>query len=67
MMIGIFDRDHSSTIDFEEFVSLWKYVNDWQNCFRSFDKDNSGAIDRNELKQALTSFGNLKKINNLRN
>jgi len=57
MMIGIFDRDRSSTIDFEEFVSLWKYVNDWQNCFRSFDKDNSGSIDRNELKQALVSFG----------
>lgn len=57
MMIGMFDRDGSSTIDFDEFASLWKYVNDWQNCFRSFDRDNSGSIDRFELKQALTSFG----------
>ena len=53
----MFDRDHSGTINFQEFSSLWKYVTDWQNCFRGFDRDNSGAIDRNELKQALTSFG----------
>ena len=58
MMIGMFDRDNSSTISFDEFVSLWKYIDDWQRCFRSFDRDNSGSIDRNELKTALTTFGN---------
>jgi hypothetical protein len=57
MMIGMFDRDNSSTITFDEFAALWKYVIDWQNCFRGFDKDNSGSIDKNELKQALTAFG----------
>ena len=57
LMIGMFDRDNSGTINFEEFKFLWKYVTDWLNCFRSFDKDNSGNIDRNELKQALTTFG----------
>lgn len=41
-----------------KFASLWKYIDDWQRCFRSFDRDNSGSIDRNELKQALTAFGN---------
>lgn len=56
-MIGMFDRNNNSTIDFDEFASLWKYIDDWQKCFRSFDKDNSGTIDRNELKQALTAFG----------
>ncbi|XP_065676581.1 programmed cell death protein 6-like isoform X1 [Hydra vulgaris] len=57
LMMGMFDRDKSGTINFQEFGALWKYVTDWQNCFRSFDKDNSGNIDKNELKQALTSFG----------
>jgi Ca2+-binding EF-hand superfamily protein len=57
MMIGMFDKDGSATIDFEEFAALWKYIDDWQRCFRSFDRDNSGSIDRNELKSALTSFG----------
>lgn len=57
LMIGMFDKDNSGTINFQEFSSLWKYVTDWQNTFRSYDRDNSGSIDRNELKQALTSFG----------
>ena len=54
---GMFDRKQSGTVNFEEFGALWKYVTDWQNCFRSFDNDNSGNIDRNELKNALVSFG----------
>ena len=57
LMIGMFDRDNSGTINFQEFQSLWKYVTDWQNTFRGYDRDNSGSIDKNELKNALTSFG----------
>merc|ERR1711988_27482 len=57
LMIGMFDRDHTGTINFQEFMSLWKYVTDWQNTFRSYDRDGSGMIDRNELKTAITSFG----------
>lgn len=56
-MIGMFDRDHSGTINFQEFGALWKYVTDWQTTFRSYDRDNSGSIDKGELKTALTSFG----------
>ena len=47
---GMFDRDRSGTINFQEFGSLWKYVNDWQTTFKSYDRDNSGSIDKNELK-----------------
>ncbi|CAB0033936.1 unnamed protein product [Trichogramma brassicae] len=57
LMIGMFDKKGSGTVNFEEFGALWKYVTDWQNCFRSFDRDNSGNIDKNELKTALTNFG----------
>ena len=53
----MFDRDRSGTINFQEFGSLWKYVNDWQTTFKSYDRDNSGSIDKNELKTAMTSFG----------
>ena len=49
-MIGMFDSDRTGTINFQEFGSLWKYVNDWQTTFRSYDKDNSGSIDKLELK-----------------
>ncbi|KAK1131030.1 Programmed cell death protein 6 [Melipona bicolor] len=57
LMIGMFDKNQKGTVSFEEFGALWKYVTDWENCFRSFDRDNSGNIDRNELKTALTNFG----------
>ncbi|XP_003701446.1 apoptosis-linked gene-2 isoform X3 [Megachile rotundata] len=57
LMIGMFDKNQNGTVNFEEFGALWKYVTDWQNCFRSFDRDNSGNIDRDELKTALTNFG----------
>lgn len=54
---GMFDRENRGSVSFQDFGALWKYVTDWQNCFRSFDTDNSGNIDRNELKTALSSFG----------
>ena len=53
----MFDRDHTGTINFQEFQQLWKYITDWQNTFRSYDRDNSGSIDKHELKTALTHFG----------
>ena len=40
-----------------QFSGLWKYIKDWQNVFRHFDRDRSGSIDRGELQQALTQFG----------
>ena len=51
---GMFDRDNNGTINFQEFSSLWKYITDWQNTFRSYDRDNSGNIDKNELKTGTT-------------
>ncbi|KAJ8041476.1 Programmed cell death protein 6 [Holothuria leucospilota] len=57
LMIVMFDRSNTGTINFQEFGSLWKYITDWQNTFRSYDRDNSGSIDKHELKTALTNFG----------
>lgn len=53
----MFDKENRGTVSFQDFGALWKYVTDWQQCFRSFDADNSGNIDQNELRTALTSFG----------
>ena len=49
--------DNTGTIDFNEFTGLWKYIEDWQRCFRTFDTDGSGNIDARELKTALQTFG----------
>lgn len=54
---GMFDRHNRGQVNFEDFGALWKYVTDWQNCFRSFDRDNSGNIDKQELTTALSTFG----------
>ncbi|KAG9122146.1 hypothetical protein FRC07_001607 [Ceratobasidium sp. 392] len=57
MLMGIFDVDHSGSINFNEFAGLWKYIADWQNVFRHFDSDNSGSIEGHELANALRQFG----------
>uniref|UniRef100_A0AAY4BCQ9 EF-hand domain-containing protein n=1 Tax=Denticeps clupeoides TaxID=299321 RepID=A0AAY4BCQ9_9TELE len=54
---AMFDRDNKGGVNFNEFAGVWKYITDWQNIFRTYDRDNSGFIDKNELKQALTGFG----------
>ncbi|KAM7370062.1 hypothetical protein PAMP_011347 [Pampus punctatissimus] len=53
----MFDRENKGGVNFNEFAGVWKYITDWQNIFRTYDRDNSGFIDKNELKQALTGFG----------
>ena len=55
LRIGIFR--YESEINFQQFGNIWRYVNDWQRCFRKFDKDKSGSINGQELYTALTSFG----------
>lgn len=57
MLMNIFDTDRSGTIGFNEFQGLWRYIKDWQDVFRHFDRDRSGSIDGHELAAALNSFG----------
>ena len=54
--LGMFDQDNSGAIEFNEFFALWQYVTDWQRTFRSYDLDNSGNIDRQELKTGDAKF-----------
>ncbi|XP_052791156.1 programmed cell death protein 6-like isoform X1 [Mya arenaria] len=57
LMVGMFDKDRSGTIDVQEFAALWKYVQDWKSCFDRFDTDRSGNIDAGELSNAFRTFG----------
>ncbi|CAG8514808.1 498_t:CDS:2 [Scutellospora calospora] len=57
LMMNMFDTDNSGTIDFSEFVGLWRYIEDWKKCFQKFDVDGSGTINFQELKTALRTFG----------
>ncbi|XP_039766418.1 programmed cell death protein 6 isoform X3 [Ornithorhynchus anatinus] len=53
-IISMFDRENKAGVNFSEFTGVWKYITDWQTVFRTYDRDNSGMIDKNELKQALS-------------
>ena len=54
---GIFDRDQSGTINFQEFQQLWNYINQWKGSFDRYDQDRSGAIEGHELHRAFAEMG----------
>jgi calmodulin len=65
-MIAEVDVDGNGRIDFEEFVSLMNrrsketdIEEEVINAFRVFDKDGSGLIGSNELRQVMTTLGDV--------
>ncbi|XP_068239060.1 peflin-like isoform X2 [Palaemon carinicauda] len=57
LMISLFDRDNSGTINVHEFGQLFTFINQWVEVYRRYDRDNSGTIDENELNTALQQMG----------
>ncbi|CAG9759413.1 unnamed protein product [Ceutorhynchus assimilis] len=57
LMIGMFDKDKTGTINALEFQELYNYINSWLGTFRMYDKDQSGSIEEGELGQALQQMG----------
>ncbi|KAL4065386.1 hypothetical protein J3A83DRAFT_465364 [Scleroderma citrinum] len=57
MLMNIFDVDRNGTIGFSEFAGLWKYIAEWLEVFKHFDRDHSGTIEGRELSEALRTFG----------
>ncbi|XP_060800409.1 peflin isoform X3 [Amyelois transitella] len=57
LMIGMFDKDRSGTINLDEFDKLYTYINQWLAVFKTYDVDQSGHIDEQELSKALSQMG----------
>ncbi|CAD7077675.1 unnamed protein product [Hermetia illucens] len=57
LMISMFDHDASGTIDITEFEKLYGYINQWLAVFKTYDRDQSGHIEEQELSQAFTQMG----------
>ncbi|CAK1582043.1 unnamed protein product [Parnassius mnemosyne] len=57
LMIGMFDKDRSGHINVEEFDKLYTYINQWLAVFKTYDVDQSGQIDEQELSKALNQMG----------
>lgn len=47
----MFDHDASGTIDITEFEKLYGYINQWLAVFKTYDRDQSGHIEEQELSQ----------------
>ncbi|KAB0792421.1 hypothetical protein PPYR_14380 [Photinus pyralis] len=57
LMIGMFDKEKTGMVDVNEFEQLYIYINQWLGVFRTYDRDQSGAIEEQELGQALQQMG----------
>lgn len=47
----MFDKDRSGHINLEEFDKLYTYINQWLTVFKTYDLDQSGCIDEEELSK----------------
>lgn len=56
LMISMFDKDQSGTIDLQEFQQLWKFIQEWREIFNRFDRG-SGKLGLNELQNAYQQMG----------
>ena len=54
------DRDRDGRLDFEEYSAF--IFNRLQRTFRDIDKDNTGTIDINELRDVLRRLGTVRQV-----
>ncbi|OWF45190.1 peflin-like [Mizuhopecten yessoensis] len=57
LMIGMFDRDFSGTINLQEFAALWNYIQQWKGVFEQTDQNRTGSIEAHELTGAFQRMG----------
>merc|ERR1712051_1004805 len=57
MMIDMYDKDKTGTIEVHEFSQLFGSINQWKAVFEAHDKDRSGRIEQAELDQAFQQMG----------
>lgn len=55
MFTGMFDKDRSGHINLEEFDKLYTYINQWLTVFKTYDLDQSGCIDEEELSKGKST------------
>jgi len=57
MIIEMYDRNASGSIDVSEFQQLFNSINQWRGIFQQYDNDKSGLIEESELIQAFQQMG----------
>ncbi|CAN6483885.1 unnamed protein product [Victoria cruziana] len=57
LLMYLFTNSNTRKIGPKEFTSLFYSLQNWRAIFERFDRDRSGKIDANELRDALLSLG----------
>jgi len=56
-MVAVMDSDTNGKLGFEEFKYLWNNIKKWQCVYKQYDTDQSGAVGRAQLLDALKAAG----------
>lgn len=56
-MVAVMDCDTNGKLGFEEFKYLWNNIKKWQCVYKQYDTDQSGAVGRAQLPNALKAAG----------
>lgn len=56
-VVRLFDLDKNGGLDVKEFETLYFYIKQWLIAFNTYDRDQSGFLDENELDYALKYMG----------
>lgn len=57
LMINLFGSSNSKHLNFDQFVSLWKYLSAYRKLFVQADSNNSGDISFGEFQKILEQIG----------
>ncbi|KAJ9184841.1 hypothetical protein P3X46_004528 [Hevea brasiliensis] len=57
LLMYLFTNSNNRKIGPKEFTSVFYSLQNWRAIFERFDRDRSGKIDSNELREALYSLG----------
>jgi len=56
-LIRVFDKNHSGSVDFNEYVNLHQFVRKMIVAFQQADQDRTGFLDAREIYNALIAAG----------
>lgn len=59
--IGMFDRDQTGSINYEEFTHLWKYVTDWLNWYDVCPADPLSITDLSGCTVSAVLIGTIRE------
>ncbi|XWS59076.1 hypothetical protein CRYUN_Cryun08bG0091200 [Craigia yunnanensis] len=57
LLMYLFTNTNTRKIGPKEFIAVFYSLQNWRAIFEKFDRDRSGKIDANELREALLSLG----------